>query len=459
MSGPDLEAIERAALADAAAAATLAELEEARVAHTGRRSPLAGVLAGIGALPPEERGPVGRAANSARGAVEAALTARQGTLEADELGAALEPTPPTSRCRATRTRAARCTRSPRSGARWRTSSSASATSSPRARGRDRVAQLHGPQHAEGHPARVERHLLRRRAPGPAAAHPDLAGAGAGMQGSRRRSTSSRRASSTAATTWTPPQPDVPPDGGPGGGRGPDHGPPQGHDAPLRPRAARHGAGDPAAAALLPVHRAVGGRRRCRTSTSGARSWWLELLGAGDGRPERARGLRHRRRALHRLRLRLRPRPDRHDPLRRPRPAAASSRATCASWSSSREGAPVGGCASTSTPACPRRAGRAAARERDAGRGGPPPRRARGQRQPGRLPGRAGAAAEPAPERRPPARLPGRPRATASPAPSSAARPTWPAGQTVAVALPGALLPGGRPAARGGQAAGASRAAG
>jgi phenylalanyl-tRNA synthetase alpha chain len=90
MSTGDLGQMERDALEAVRAAASLSELEAARVAHTGRRSRLAGVLAGIGALPPEERGPVGRAANAARAAVEAALAARQEELEAEELGAALE---------------------------------------------------------------------------------------------------------------------------------------------------------------------------------------------------------------------------------------------------------------------------------------------------------------------------------------------------------------------------------
>jgi phenylalanyl-tRNA synthetase alpha chain len=90
MSTGDLDQMERDALEAVRAAASLSELEAARVAHTGRRSRLAGVLAGIGSLPPEERGPVGRAANAARAAVEAALSERQAELEAEELGAALE---------------------------------------------------------------------------------------------------------------------------------------------------------------------------------------------------------------------------------------------------------------------------------------------------------------------------------------------------------------------------------
>ena len=85
----DLAALERAALADVAAADTLAALEDVRVAHTGRRSRLASILSGIGGLPPEQRGPVGKGANAARRAVEAALAEREAVLEARELSEGL----------------------------------------------------------------------------------------------------------------------------------------------------------------------------------------------------------------------------------------------------------------------------------------------------------------------------------------------------------------------------------
>ena len=89
MSALDLEAIVGGAHAEIVAAQDLAALNEARVRHTGRKSPLAQVLAGVGQLPPEQRGPVGKAANEARRAIEAALDQRQEALEADELGAKL----------------------------------------------------------------------------------------------------------------------------------------------------------------------------------------------------------------------------------------------------------------------------------------------------------------------------------------------------------------------------------
>jgi phenylalanyl-tRNA synthetase alpha chain len=90
MSDQDLAGIAARALADVRAAASLADLERARVAHLGRRSPLAAALAGIGGLPPERRGEVGKAANAGRREIEEALAARRAELEAEELGAALE---------------------------------------------------------------------------------------------------------------------------------------------------------------------------------------------------------------------------------------------------------------------------------------------------------------------------------------------------------------------------------
>lgn len=85
-----LEDIEAKALADIASASDLATLEEARVRHSGRKSPLAAALASIGELPPEERGPFGKSANATRIAVEAALAARQEEFEAAEMSRRLQ---------------------------------------------------------------------------------------------------------------------------------------------------------------------------------------------------------------------------------------------------------------------------------------------------------------------------------------------------------------------------------
>jgi len=61
------------------------ELDELRVRYLGRKAELTQILRGIGELPPEERGPVGQAANQARQALEALLERRRSELEAGEL--------------------------------------------------------------------------------------------------------------------------------------------------------------------------------------------------------------------------------------------------------------------------------------------------------------------------------------------------------------------------------------
>ena len=134
------------------------------------------------------------------------------------------------------------------------------------RGRGRVVQLRraqlparppGPRDAghalRGRPGRCERS-------GRGAAHAHLAGADPGhaepaaaaVRGQPRQVLPQRRARRDA-------QPGVPPDRVPGRGRGPDHGRPARRDPRVRGRHVRRGPADPAAAGLLPVHRAVGGR--------------------------------------------------------------------------------------------------------------------------------------------------------------------------------------------------------
>jgi phenylalanyl-tRNA synthetase alpha chain len=68
-----------------AAAAGTAALEDARIAHLGRKAELPNLLRGVAQLPPAERGAVGRAANEARRALEAAVEARRAQLERAEL--------------------------------------------------------------------------------------------------------------------------------------------------------------------------------------------------------------------------------------------------------------------------------------------------------------------------------------------------------------------------------------
>ncbi|HEY9411736.1 MAG TPA: phenylalanine--tRNA ligase subunit alpha [Jiangellaceae bacterium] len=71
------------ALAAIGAATTLDELKQARLAHTGDRSPLALANRGIGALPPEDRKDAGRVIGAARRDVAEAVAARQAVLEAE----------------------------------------------------------------------------------------------------------------------------------------------------------------------------------------------------------------------------------------------------------------------------------------------------------------------------------------------------------------------------------------
>ena len=65
------------------------ELEELRVRYLGRKSELTATLRSIGELAPDQRGPVGKAANEVRVALEELLAARTAELEASELDARL----------------------------------------------------------------------------------------------------------------------------------------------------------------------------------------------------------------------------------------------------------------------------------------------------------------------------------------------------------------------------------
>src|SRR5919206_1445827 len=80
-----IEELQAQGTAAIAAAAGTAELEEARIAYLGRKAELPNLLRGVAELPPEERGAVGRAANEARKALEAAIEARRDELAGAEL--------------------------------------------------------------------------------------------------------------------------------------------------------------------------------------------------------------------------------------------------------------------------------------------------------------------------------------------------------------------------------------
>jgi phenylalanyl-tRNA synthetase alpha chain len=84
-----IEEIQAQGTAAIAAAAGTAELEEARIAYLGRKAELPNLLRGVAQLPAAERGAVGRAANEARKALEAAVDARREQLERAELDARL----------------------------------------------------------------------------------------------------------------------------------------------------------------------------------------------------------------------------------------------------------------------------------------------------------------------------------------------------------------------------------
>src|ERR687894_2160126 len=84
-----IEELQAEGAAAIAAATGTAELEDARIAYLGRRAELPNLLRGVAQLPPDERGAVGRAANEARKALEAAVEARRAELERSELDARL----------------------------------------------------------------------------------------------------------------------------------------------------------------------------------------------------------------------------------------------------------------------------------------------------------------------------------------------------------------------------------
>jgi phenylalanyl-tRNA synthetase alpha chain len=61
------------------------DLEDLRIRYLGRKSDLTRILRGIAELPEGERGPVGKAGNEARGAIERQLAARRSELESARL--------------------------------------------------------------------------------------------------------------------------------------------------------------------------------------------------------------------------------------------------------------------------------------------------------------------------------------------------------------------------------------
>jgi len=85
----DIEQLARDARTDLEAAATVAELDAARIHHLGKSGPLVLLLRDIKDLPPEQRGHVGKQGNLARRELEALAAQRGDQLAASELDARL----------------------------------------------------------------------------------------------------------------------------------------------------------------------------------------------------------------------------------------------------------------------------------------------------------------------------------------------------------------------------------
>ncbi|HEY7144383.1 MAG TPA: phenylalanine--tRNA ligase subunit alpha [Streptosporangiaceae bacterium] len=85
-----IERVRDEALAAIAAAASLAELKDARLAHAADRSPIAEANAEIRALPPAARAEAGRRVGAARAAINAAVASREAELTAERDARVLE---------------------------------------------------------------------------------------------------------------------------------------------------------------------------------------------------------------------------------------------------------------------------------------------------------------------------------------------------------------------------------
>jgi phenylalanyl-tRNA synthetase alpha chain len=81
LTGDEVDRATQAALTAIAAAKTLDELKEARLAHAGDKAPLSLARAEIGALPPQARADAGRRVGAATAQVREALKHRQEQLE------------------------------------------------------------------------------------------------------------------------------------------------------------------------------------------------------------------------------------------------------------------------------------------------------------------------------------------------------------------------------------------
>jgi phenylalanyl-tRNA synthetase alpha chain len=80
-----IEALRAKAELEIAAAESSEQLDELRVRHLGRRAELPQLLRGVAQLPPDQRGPVGQAANRARQQLQELIERRAGELAGAEL--------------------------------------------------------------------------------------------------------------------------------------------------------------------------------------------------------------------------------------------------------------------------------------------------------------------------------------------------------------------------------------
>ncbi len=102
-----IQALQQEALKAVAGVRDAADLERIRLEHLGRRAALSEIISGLGKLSPDERPQVGRAANQAKRAIEAALEDRDRSLESGRLADLAEteaidvtfPAPPLARGR------------------------------------------------------------------------------------------------------------------------------------------------------------------------------------------------------------------------------------------------------------------------------------------------------------------------------------------------------------------------
>src|SRR5215218_452711 len=84
LNAESIDAMVAQALAAFAAATSVAELKQARLAHAGDRSPIALANKEIGALPPHARKEAGVRVGRARGTINQALKGREEQLKAEE---------------------------------------------------------------------------------------------------------------------------------------------------------------------------------------------------------------------------------------------------------------------------------------------------------------------------------------------------------------------------------------